>query len=100
MGARRLGRLWWGMGGCELQTKFTPPATGRAAPLQVRMFVDFDGTIALEDTTDVILERFALPEWRVVEADWVAGLIGSRECLARQVDMIRARPDDLDDVAR
>jgi 2,3-diketo-5-methylthio-1-phosphopentane phosphatase len=74
--------------------------TGRAAPLQARVFADFDGTIALEDTTDVILERFALPEWRLVEADWVAGRIGSRECLARQVDLIRARPRDLDEVAR
>jgi 2-hydroxy-3-keto-5-methylthiopentenyl-1-phosphate phosphatase len=73
--------------------------TGRAAPLQARVFVDFDGTIALEDTTDVILERFALPQWRLVEADWVAGRIGSRECLARQVDLIRARPRDLDAVA-
>ena len=72
---------------------------GRAAPLRTRVFVDFDGTIALEDTTDVILERFALPEWRLVEADWVAGTIGSRECLARQVDLMRARPCDLDAVA-
>jgi 2-hydroxy-3-keto-5-methylthiopentenyl-1-phosphate phosphatase len=83
-----------------LLVDFRPPLTGRAAPSQVRMFVDFDGTIALEDTTDVILERFALPAWRVIEADWVAGLIGSRECLARQVDLVRARPDELDDVAR
>jgi 2-hydroxy-3-keto-5-methylthiopentenyl-1-phosphate phosphatase len=73
--------------------------TGRRAPLQARVFVDFDGTIALEDTTDVILERFALPEWRLVEADWVAGRIGSRECLARQVDLIRACPRELDEVA-
>jgi 2,3-diketo-5-methylthio-1-phosphopentane phosphatase len=72
---------------------------GRAARLQARVFVDFDGTIALEDTTDVILERFALPSWRRVEADWVEGRIGSRECLARQVDLIRACQRDLDRVA-
>jgi 2,3-diketo-5-methylthio-1-phosphopentane phosphatase len=61
----------------------------------VRVFVDFDGTISLEDTTDVILERFADPEWRKVEAEWLAGRIGSRECLSRQVDLVRASPDDL-----
>jgi 2-hydroxy-3-keto-5-methylthiopentenyl-1-phosphate phosphatase len=63
------------------------------------MFVDFDGTIALDDTTDLILERFADPAWRAIEADWVAGLIGSRECLARQIDLVRASPEALDALA-
>jgi 2,3-diketo-5-methylthio-1-phosphopentane phosphatase len=67
-------------------------------PSGVRVFVDFDGTISLEDTTDVILERFADPEWRKVEAEWLAGLIGSRECLARQIDLVRASPAELDAV--
>jgi 2-hydroxy-3-keto-5-methylthiopentenyl-1-phosphate phosphatase len=65
-------------------------------PSGVRVFVDFDGTISLEDTTDVILERFADPEWRTIEAQWLAGLIGSRECLARQIDLVRASPAELD----
>ena len=43
------------------------------------VLVDFDGTIALEDTTDLMLERFANPLWRSVETEWVAGRIGSRE---------------------
>jgi 2-hydroxy-3-keto-5-methylthiopentenyl-1-phosphate phosphatase len=64
-------------------------------PSRVRVFVDFDGTISLEDTTDVILERFAQPAWRQIEADWLAGAIGSRECLARQIDLVRASPRDL-----
>jgi len=69
-------------------------------PSNLHVFVDFDGTIALEDTTDVILERFADPVWRDVEAQWVAGMIGSRECLARQVDLVRASPDALDAIAK
>jgi 2,3-diketo-5-methylthio-1-phosphopentane phosphatase len=67
-------------------------------PSRVRVYVDFDGTISLEDTTDVILERFADPSWQKVEAEWLAGRIGSRECLARQVDLIRATPDELDSI--
>jgi 2-hydroxy-3-keto-5-methylthiopentenyl-1-phosphate phosphatase len=67
-------------------------------PSRVRVFVDFDGTISLEDTTDVILERFADPEWREVESEWLAGLIGSRECLSRQIDLVRASPDEIDSV--
>ncbi len=62
----------------------------------VRVFVDFDGTISVGDTTDLILERFADPSWRTIEADWVAGRIGSRECMARQIDLIRASPQALD----
>jgi 2-hydroxy-3-keto-5-methylthiopentenyl-1-phosphate phosphatase len=60
------------------------------------ILVDFDGTIVRQDATDLILERFALPEWRDVEQDWVSGRIGSRECLARQVDLVRASPEELD----
>jgi 2,3-diketo-5-methylthio-1-phosphopentane phosphatase len=68
----------------------------RALNASVRVFVDFDGTISVGDTTDRILERFADPSWQTVEADWVAGRIGSRECLARQIDLIRATPAALD----
>ncbi len=60
------------------------------------VLVDFDGTIVQQDATDLILERFALPEWREVEQEWVAGKIGSRECLSRQIDLVRATERELD----
>jgi 2-hydroxy-3-keto-5-methylthiopentenyl-1-phosphate phosphatase len=60
------------------------------------VLVDFDGTIATVDTTDALLERFALPEWHAIEDDWKAGKIGSRECMVRQVDLIRATPSEID----
>lgn len=63
---------------------------------RVSLYVDFDGTISLEDTTDVILERFADPAWQKVEAEWLRGNIGSRECLARQIELINASPEALD----
>lgn len=63
------------------------------------VLVDFDGTVALDDTTDLVLERFADPLWRNVEADWVAGRIGSRECLSRQIDLVRASQGDLNQLA-
>jgi 2,3-diketo-5-methylthio-1-phosphopentane phosphatase len=65
--------------------------------VKCHVFVDFDGTIASLDTTDSLLERFAAPEWRQIEVDWKAGLIGSRECLVRQIDLVRATPAQLDD---
>ncbi len=61
------------------------------------VYVDFDGTIMQCDTTDFLFERFALPQWRTVEEEWAAGRIGSRECMARQVELLRATPDQIDD---
>ena len=63
-------------------------AKGLWMPGQV--LLDFDGTIAIEDTTDRLLERFAGPGWRDIEAEWEAQRIGSRECMERQVDLVRA----------
>src|SRR5262245_48866357 len=64
--------------------------------MKCHVFVDFDGTIATEDTTDKLLERFADPRWRDIEEEWKAGRIGSRECMVRQIALVRARPDELD----
>jgi 2-hydroxy-3-keto-5-methylthiopentenyl-1-phosphate phosphatase len=61
-----------------------------------QILLDFDGTIAIEDTTDCLLERFAEPGWRAIEEEWEAQLIGSRECMARQVDLVRASKGDLE----
>jgi 2-hydroxy-3-keto-5-methylthiopentenyl-1-phosphate phosphatase len=60
------------------------------------VFVDFDGTIASIDTTDALLEQFAQPEWQSIEEDWKAGKIGSRECMVRQIDLVRATPATFD----
>jgi 2,3-diketo-5-methylthio-1-phosphopentane phosphatase len=64
--------------------------------LKCQVLVDFDGTIATVDTTDRLLERFAEPAWMAVEEDWKAGRIGSRECMVRQIALLRATPDELD----
>jgi 2,3-diketo-5-methylthio-1-phosphopentane phosphatase len=64
--------------------------------VKCHVFIDFDGTIASVDTTDLLLERFAAPAWRDIEEDWKAGRIGSRECLVRQIDLVRASPAQLD----
>lgn len=64
--------------------------------MEWQAIVDFDGTITRRDTTDQILERFASAEWQEVEEDWLAGRIGSSECMRRQVELLRVSPDDLD----
>lgn len=67
--------------------------------MNISAFVDFDGTITFEDTTDAILERFADERWHDIEREWITGRIGSRECLARQIDLVRASPEEIDDFA-
>jgi 2-hydroxy-3-keto-5-methylthiopentenyl-1-phosphate phosphatase len=64
--------------------------------VKCRVLLDFDGTISETDTTDLLLERFADPAWHEIEEDWKAGRIGSRECMVRQIDLVRATPAEMD----
>lgn len=48
------------------------------------MFLDFDGTISTVDTGLHLLERLGDDRWRALEARYVAGEIGSRECMQGQ----------------
>jgi 2-hydroxy-3-keto-5-methylthiopentenyl-1-phosphate phosphatase len=50
--------------------------------------IDFDGTVSDIDVIDAVLEKFARPEWREVETLWEQDIIGSRECLERQMSMV------------
>jgi 2,3-diketo-5-methylthio-1-phosphopentane phosphatase len=62
--------------------------------------VDFDGTISPTDTVDVLLERYADPEWTRVEERWVRGEITSRECMASQIALVRADRAELERYVR
>jgi 2,3-diketo-5-methylthio-1-phosphopentane phosphatase len=61
--------------------------------LKCHAFIDFDGTIVPQDASDFLFERFADPQWQEIERDWRCGRIGSRECMARQVALLRATPE-------
>ncbi len=56
---------------------------------------DFDGTISLTDTTDALQEKFADPAWHAIEDRWVAGEIGSAECMQSQVALLDVGLDEL-----
>ncbi len=56
---------------------------------------DFDGTITCQDMVQAMLTRFADAAWRDIEAEWEGGLIGSRECLARQTALLRVSEVEL-----
>jgi 2,3-diketo-5-methylthio-1-phosphopentane phosphatase len=52
--------------------------------------IDFDGTLALKDTVDSLLEKFAPAAWQDVERDWLAGRISAVECMRQQIRMVDA----------
>src|SRR3974390_55319 len=60
------------------------------------VLVDFDGTIAGDDPTGLLFEHFADPSWRIIEEAWQGGRISSRECMRRQVELLRVSPEALD----
>jgi 2,3-diketo-5-methylthio-1-phosphopentane phosphatase len=64
--------------------------------MSCHVFVDFDGTIVPQDATNELLAQFAEPEWLVIEDEWQAGHIGSRECMERQVDLLRMTPEQFE----
>ncbi|MDE2058137.1 MAG: HAD-IB family phosphatase [candidate division NC10 bacterium] len=69
----------------------SPRRTGLSRDLlALQVLCDFDGTITKVDATDAVLETFALSAFREWEGRWERGEITSRECLSRQVELIRA----------
>lgn len=58
---------------------------------------DFDGTISVEDVIDSLLDRYGRPGWEVLEQNWRAGRIGSRECMTGQVGLLEMSRDELDE---
>jgi 2,3-diketo-5-methylthio-1-phosphopentane phosphatase len=68
----------------------------KAGPKKPILFLDFDGTITKRDAVDAILESFADSRWLEIEEDWKRGRIGSRECLAAQMRLVRATRDQID----
>jgi 2-hydroxy-3-keto-5-methylthiopentenyl-1-phosphate phosphatase len=61
----------------------------------VRVLVDFDGTIVPGDVTDHIMASFADPSWLTLEAEFQRGRMGARTCMAAQVELLRATPSDI-----
>jgi len=65
-----------------------------APPFEV--YFDFDNTITEFDVLDDIIQRFSInDDWQRAEEEWKSGLIGSRECLERQVSQVRISPEAL-----
>ncbi len=76
-----------------------PPPRSGGLPLSV--LVDFDGTVAATDVTDVLLSLHATdPSWRARDEDYVAGRAGSRTLLAWDATILDPDPARLLATAR
>ena len=65
------------------------------------VFLDFDGTLTVEDTGVHLLERLAGDDaWRAVDDLYAQGAVGSRECLVREWDLLPRDEDTLRRTAR
>jgi 2-hydroxy-3-keto-5-methylthiopentenyl-1-phosphate phosphatase len=64
--------------------------------MNCHVFIDFDGTLAPGDPTDTLLGAFADPSWLELEAEFKAGRMTSRECMARQFGLLRVSPEAYD----
>jgi 2,3-diketo-5-methylthio-1-phosphopentane phosphatase len=62
----------------------------------MQIFCDFDGTVSIADATDQVLSHLADPQWEAIEQEWSQGLIGSGECMRRQISLLRASTGELD----
>lgn len=58
------------------------------SPSAWHIICDFDGTISLKDSTDFLLNQFALPGWIEIEQQWEQGQIGSRSCMQQQIALL------------
>lgn len=58
---------------------------------------DFDGTISLKDVTDTLIEQFGQPGCDELEAQWLAGDIGSQTCMRGQIALLDMSQAELDD---
>lgn len=75
------------------RVRATSHKSAEGAPWSV--LCDFDGTITQHDVTDNLLRRFGTVGWREIEAQWEAGLIGSRHCMTQQIGLLDMSLPDL-----
>lgn len=64
------------------------------------VFFDFDGTVAVDDVGLHLLRQVGRPGWEEIEDRYVAGAIGSRECLTAEWEFLPADEERLRAVAR
>ncbi len=65
---------------------------------KIAIITDFDGTVSRRDVGHHFFGAFVARrrEWLALLDEWRLGLISSRECLEKEISLVRADRDDLD----
>ncbi len=71
---------------------FQPSYTRYHNPI---ILCDFDGTISVKDVTDTLLSQFGQDGCDELEELWVSGKIGSQECMSKQIALMDASLEEL-----
>jgi 2,3-diketo-5-methylthio-1-phosphopentane phosphatase len=78
-------------GGCFMrESEFETPNLDKLQSDGWSIVCDFDGTITPFDITDAILQKFAPSVWEDIEDKWLRGEITARQCMERQVSILKA----------
>ncbi|MDF7670474.1 MtnX-like HAD-IB family phosphatase [Orbaceae bacterium ESL0721] len=70
----------------------------KTASQQPIILSDFDGTISEKDVTDTLLSHFGKTGCDELEELWLAGKIGSQECMSKQIALLDASLDEVNQV--
>ncbi len=70
-----------------------PPLHSGEPPLAI--LVDYDGTIALTDVSDMVMAEYVSGDWEAAAAAYDAGRMGSRRLMALEMAMVDSDPADL-----
>src|SRR3982750_2175187 len=66
------------------------------AQYAAQVWIDFDGTLAGRDVLDDLIRNYSRDDsWKMIEEQWQAGLIGSRQCLEQQLALVRVGGEEL-----
>ncbi|WP_334326125.1 MtnX-like HAD-IB family phosphatase [Gilliamella apicola] len=74
---------------------FHPSYTQYQTPI---VLCDFDGTISVKDVTDTLLSYFGQDGCDELEELWVNGKIGSQECMSKQIALMDASLEEVNQV--
>ncbi|MBI0031381.1 MtnX-like HAD-IB family phosphatase [Gilliamella sp. B14384G15] len=74
---------------------FHPSYTQHQTPI---VLCDFDGTISVKDVTDTLLSYFGQDGCDELEELWVNGKIGSQECMSKQIALMDASLEEVNQV--
>ncbi len=75
-----------------MRPEMTPP---RLDLTETSVFLDFDGTISTRDIGLELLERHGRAGWRAIDAAFVRGEMGSRECVTAEWDLVEGTEAEL-----